>query len=168
MNAITGPLTGRAAELITLLRLQPRPEGGFYREVYRAAARVRPDDGRAARSALTNIHFLLARGGFSRWHRVSSSETWHWHEGSELELWVAPPDLREVARVRLGRAAVDVRPCYTLPPGWWQAARPAGEYVLVSCSVGPGFEFEDFGFLRDDATLVERLGGLDPEAVALL
>ena len=67
--------TDRAADLIAALQLRPHPEGGHFREVFRSAATVRPDDGRAARSALTTIDFLLARGqrsastGNTRWRR---------------------------------------------------------------------------------------------------
>lgn len=161
-------MADRAAELIGILRLQPHPEGGHYREVFRAAERVRPADGRPDRSGLTSIYFLLARGEYSRWHRVASSEAWHWYEGDELELTVAPPSFEQVARVRLGPARGDVRPSYTLPPGWWQAARPLGAYALCGCSVGPGFDFADFSFLRDQAELAERLRVLDPAAAALL
>ena len=161
-------MVDRAAELIETLRLQPHPEGGHFREVFRAAERVQPDDGRPARSGLTSIYFLLARGEFSRWHRVSSSEAWHWYEGDELELAVAAPSFEQVARIRLGTARGNVRPSYTLPPGWWQAARPLGAYALCGCSVGPGFDFADFSFLRDQGTLADRLRALDPDAAALL
>lgn len=161
-------MADRATELIQILRLQPHPEGGHYREIFRAAERVQPDDARAPRSGLTSIYFLLARGEFSRWHRVSSSEAWHWYEGEELELMVAPPSLEQVARIRLGSTQGVVRPSYTLPPGWWQAARPLGAYALCGCSVGPGFDFADFGFLRDQPALADRLLALDPAAAALL
>jgi len=158
----------RAAELIRALRLQPHPEGGHYREVFRAADRVRHDDGRPPRSSLTNIYFLLARGEVSRWHRVASSEAWHWYEGDELELLVAPPAFGEIARIRLGPTRGLVRPSYTLPPGWWQAARPLGSHALCGCTVGPGFDFADFDFLRDQAALADRLRELDPAAAGLL
>ena len=36
-----------------------------------------------------------------------------------------------------------------IPANVWQAARAEGPYSLVSCSVGPGFEFDDFELLRD-------------------
>jgi predicted cupin superfamily sugar epimerase len=64
----------RAAELVRLLQLQPHPEGGFYREIWRSSARVQTAD-RPERSAVTTIYFLLAAGGFSAWHRVRSR---HW------------------------------------------------------------------------------------------
>ena len=158
-----GPL-----ELIETLRLQPHPEGGHYREIYRAAEKVQPDDGRPLRSALTTIHFLLMRGEFSAWHRVASSEAWHWYEGEPLELVIAPPAFDRVARVRLGPTSADSRPSYTLPPQWWQAARPLGSHALCGCNVGPGFDFADFTFLRDEPSLVARLQALDLEAATLL
>nr|WP_309717851.1 cupin domain-containing protein [Armatimonas sp.] len=35
-------------------------------------------------------------------------------------------------------------PVHTIPAGAWQAARSLGEYTLVGCTVGPGFDFADF------------------------
>ncbi len=32
---------------------------------------------------------------------------------------------------------------------WWQAARPLGDYALVGCTVGPGFDFADFVLMSD-------------------
>jgi predicted cupin superfamily sugar epimerase len=31
-----------------------------------------------------------------------------------------------------------------VPRGWWQAARPLGEWTLVGCVVAPAFEFARF------------------------
>ena len=118
---------------------------------------------RAAR--VTTIYFLLAAGSFSAWHRVRSDEVWHWYEGEPLELLLAPPDLRNVQqRRRLGPVGVGVEPAIiTVPADWWQAARPLGSYSLCGCTVAPGFEFEDFAFLRDhaaerDALRISRAG----------
>jgi len=56
-----------------------------------------------------------------------------------------------------------------VPAGWWQAARPLGGYVLAGCTVGPGFEFADFTFLRDAAEAVEALRACGrPEDLELL
>lgn len=154
----------RAARLIEALGLQPHPEGGHYREIHRAAARVLPRDGRPERAAVTGIHFLLRAGEHSRWHRVASDETWHFHEGEALELLLAPPDVATVRRLRLGPALASDGPALTVPAGSWQAARPLGAYALVGCTVAPGFEFADFAFLRDDAGALERLRVTDPAA----
>jgi hypothetical protein len=158
----------RVEALTTWLRLAPHPEGGRYREIYRSADRVQPADGRPLRAALTSIHFLLAAGEQSRWHRVRSDEVWHFYEGEPVELLLAPPRVDRIARIELGPVDHSRRPTYTVPAGWWQAARPLGAYGLVGCTVGPGFDFADFSFLRDDAQLAQRLAALDAEAATLL
>ena len=79
----------RAAELIRELRLEPHPEGGYFREVFRSPQKVKPLDERPERSALTTIHFLLLKGQHSRWHRVASDEAWHFYEGDPLVVhWI--------------------------------------------------------------------------------
>jgi predicted cupin superfamily sugar epimerase len=40
-----------------------------------------------------------------------------------------------------------IEPVCVVPAGRWQAARSTGAFTLVSCSVGPGFDFEDFEML---------------------
>ncbi len=84
----------RVRELVDALALVPHPEGGHYREIYRSRAHVTPHDGRPTRVAFTAIHFLLAAGEASRWHRVASDEAWHHYEGDALELFGATPDGR--------------------------------------------------------------------------
>ena len=139
----------RAAELIRALALEAHREGGWYARVFRSELCVVPGDGRSKRSALTVIHYLLVAGTHSRWHRVCSDEAWHHHEGAPLELLVAPPDGGAIASVRLGPCSTTERPAHVVPAGWWQAARPLGDYALASCAVAPGFEWEDFTLLAD-------------------
>lgn len=158
----------RARELIDTLRLAPHPEGGFYRETWRSTLQVSTGPGRE-RAAATHIHFLLAAGGFSAWHRVSSDETWCWHEGGVLELLLATPGVDRIERRRLGRVAEGCEPSSTVPALWWQAARPLGDYALCGCSVAPGFEFADFSFLRDAAGKGRAaLARLAPDLLELL
>jgi uncharacterized protein len=137
----------RAAELIQGLGLTPHPEGGYFREVYRSAARVQPADGRADRLALTTIYFLLVAGQVSRWHRVASDEVWHYYEGDPLELLVADAGFSDVSRRLLGPVGDRTEPVHVVVASEWQAARPIGAYTLVGCTVGPGFEFSDFQML---------------------
>lgn len=134
----------RADELIRELELSPHPEGGHFREVFRSPRHVRPADGRPDRSALTVIYFLLRQGEVSRWHRVASDEAWSWLEGDPLELFVAADPALPGAPQRLGPVQGDARPVAVVPAGEWQAARSTGPYTLVTCMVGPGFDFADF------------------------
>ena len=153
----------RATELIRELDLVPHPEGGFFRESFRSRSRVLPVDGRSERAALTTVFFLLPDGHFSRWHAVSSDEVWHLYEGGPLELIVAPPDLTRIERTRLAPVGEKDRPAHTVPAGWWQTARPIGEYALAGCTVGPGFEYADFRLLADDPHAAAKIRALAPE-----
>jgi predicted cupin superfamily sugar epimerase len=148
MNSSMSP-RGRAAQLIAALGLAPHPEGGYFAEVHRSAVSVKPNDGRSARPALTSIYFLLPAGAVSRWHRVFSDEVWHFYEGAPLDLWTAAPDGGSAQRCRVGPHAEGQQAVAIVPAGWWQAARSTGEYSLVGCTVGPGFEFQDFTMAAD-------------------
>jgi predicted cupin superfamily sugar epimerase len=139
----------RARDLIASLGLQPHPEGGHYREVYRSALPVaRVADG-SPRAALTVIHFLLARGALSRWHQVGSDEAWHYIEGAPLQLSEFPAAGGAGRRTVLGPVATGSVPVHVVPAGCWQAAQTQGDYTLVACTVGPGFDFADFRLLAD-------------------
>lgn len=138
------------AELITRLALQPHPEGGWYREIYRSPTRV--ETSRGSRSALTTIYYLLEQGQLSRWHVVQADELWHFYGGAPLELFEYHPVPRKLMRHVLGPVAtVDAASGTTsvavIPKGVWQAARSLGPYSLLGCTVGPGFDFADFQFV---------------------
>lgn len=117
-----------ATELIARHDLAPHPEGGWYRETWRAEA----DPGE--RSPGTAILFLLEQGQRSHWHRVDADELWFWHAGAALEL-------------RIGGTAVmldGANPQARVPAGKWQAAQADAGWALVSCVVVPGFDFAGF------------------------
>ncbi len=148
----------RAADLVTRLSLLPHPEGGWYRELYRSRERVQT--ARGTRSALTTIHYLLERQQLSRWHVVDADEAWHFYGGEALELLEYDPAKRRLSRHVLGAVHDGNETVAVIPSGVWQAARSLGEYSLVGCTVGPGFEFEDFRFV---AALPEHAGHFTAE-----
>jgi hypothetical protein len=155
-------MTNRASELIKLLALVPHPEGGYYGEFYRADQKVVTAENQE-RTALTTIFFLLVDGQKSAWHRVKGEEAWHYYEGSRLELYQADPALERYSVTPIGPAGDGIRPAAVVPGGYWQAARTAGAYTLAGCTVGPGFEFEDFLLLRDDGEKSTELISRYPE-----
>jgi len=165
------PSHPRAAELVATLGLQPHPEGGWYRELFRSPREVQPVDGRGTRAALTTIDFLLCAGEHSAWHRVASDEAWHLLEGGPLRLWLLAPTLDSLQSVDLagpeaGLARTVRR--HVVPAHWWQAAVPLGEYVHVGATVGPGFDFADFAFGREQATFAATVRQRWPELAPLL
>ncbi len=134
--------------LIEELRLLPHPEGGWYRETWRAAANE------GERAAATAILFLLEAHQRSHWHRVDAAEIWLWHAGDPLLLSLAANDEGPVRDVRLGPdvLAGDC-PQYVIAPHEWQAAAPLpGKrgFTLVSCVVAPAFEFAGFTLAPPD------------------
>jgi uncharacterized protein len=134
-----------AREIVAELALQPHPEGGWYREIYRSRERVQT--GRGPRSALTTIHYLLEQQQSSRWHVVEADEVWHFYAGAPLELLEYDPAARRLVHHVLGDLREGNESVAVIAAGLWQAARSRGDYSLVGCTVGPGFEFEDFRFV---------------------
>jgi hypothetical protein len=125
-------------EVRAALDLRPHPEGGHYRELWRDKL---PGGGRGAASA---IHFLLAEGERSHWHRIDASEVWIWQAGAPLRLGLC---LEDSARkeFRLGPDAGNAEVFQAIvPPYAWQEAMSLGAWTLVSCIVAPAFQFEGF------------------------
>ena len=126
-----------AEDVIVHLHLAPHPEGGWYRETWRAPASP------GERSAGTAIFFLLKAGERSHWHRVDATELWVFQAGHPLMLSVA--DQVEVTSVWLG---VDLvagdQPQLVVQPRQWQAAQAVEGWALVTCLVVPSFEFAGF------------------------
>ncbi len=139
-------MAASAAELIARLDLQPHPEGGWYKETWRASE----SGGERAkeRSSATLIHFLLENGQRSHWHRVDATEIWLWHAGNPLTLSISKGESGIIEEVVLGPDLMAGQVAqHVIAAGDWQAAEPvagAHDYVLVSCVVSPGFEFSGF------------------------
>jgi len=127
-----------ADEIVRLLGLAPHPEGGWFRETWRAAA---PEGTRAAGTA---IYYLLAAGQVSRWHRVDAAEIWHWYGGGPLRLSLSADGHARRDSVLGPNLAAGQRPQVLVPAGDWQSAAPLGDWTLVGCTVSPGFEFTGF------------------------
>lgn len=134
--------------IVRKLQLQPHPEGGYFRELYRSAVNI-AYIGRE-RSALTTIYFLLEKNQASRWHQVDADEVWHFYEGGGLDLYLMKPDFSSVEKISLGEVSSGREPVKTVPAGWWQAAIPQGEFALCGCTVAPAFEFSGFRFLEKE------------------
>lgn len=132
-----------AAEIIARFDLEPHPEGGHFREIYRHV----PDGG--GRGAVTSIYYLLETAERSHWHRVDADEIWHFHAGAPLSLSVSV-DGRKVEIFRLGIEVGSAEPQRTVPAGAWQSAESLGAWTLVGCTVAPAFEFSGFEMAPPD------------------
>jgi len=161
-------MASRIDQLLELLGMKEHPEGGYYAEVWRSPLEVAPADGRGSRTALTTIYFLLPAGAVSRWHRVRSDEVWLHLEGAPLDLFRIPQEEWRVEHLRLGPLTPDQSPVHTIPANWWQAAKSLGDYTLVSCAVGPGFDFTDFELMGDLPAIADQVRDHLPHVQHLL
>jgi len=142
--------THSAAYWIERLHLTRHPEGGWFRETYRASETI-PEAGlptrfQGERSFSTAIQFLLERDDCSALHRLKSDEMWHFYDGSPLTVHLVAPDGRH-SPVLLGRdPEKGERLQAVAPAGYWFGAELAGsgDFALVGCTVAPGFDFSDF------------------------
>jgi predicted cupin superfamily sugar epimerase len=129
-----------AAAMVAALKLQPHPEGGWYRETWRAAETLP-----GGRALATSILFMLEAGQRSHWHRVDAAELWLFQAGAPLALSLADATCA-VETLTLGPDPLaGHRLQQLIPPGAWQAATgPTDGWTLVGCVVSPGFEFAGF------------------------
>ncbi|HQQ96844.1 MAG TPA: cupin domain-containing protein [Cyclobacteriaceae bacterium] len=133
-----------ASTIIEQLHLKPHPEGGYYRETFRATDTVRNAGGNL-RAAGTAIYYLLEDHDVSHFHRLSADELWFFHEGAPLEILTLQGG--GVHTICLGNNLSDGQAFQAvIPASTWFAARLKGGkgYSLVSCTVAPGFDFADF------------------------
>jgi predicted cupin superfamily sugar epimerase len=94
---------------------------------------------------------------------VTSDEVWNLYRGTlKLYLW----DEEKVTEMVLSSESNTF--CCVVPAGVWQAAEPMGESALVGCSVGPGFDFQDFSMLRDTPDLARLFLEQAPEYSAFV
>ncbi len=142
--------TRSATYWIDKLELEPHPEGGYYRQTYRAdlvlSHESLPPEFTGPRAASTAIYFLLDGDNVSAFHRLRSDELWHFYVGAQLEVHVID-ERGEYSEILLGgdpegggvlQAVVKA--------GCWFASKvkDAKSFALVGCTVAPGFDFEDF------------------------
>ena len=130
----------RAQALVKSLKLQPHPEGGYYRETYRGAPSAE-----GGRSTSTMIYFLLCADDRSCFHRIDADEGWHHYEGDPVRIHILEQE--KYRWIDVGRLEGECAPQAMIPAGLWFGAEvltgPHG-YALVGCTVAPGFEFSHF------------------------
>jgi uncharacterized protein len=138
-----------ADDIIKHLQLQPHPEGGFFKEIYRSPGIIPSQslpDFNGDRHYSTAIYFLLQQGDFSAFHRIKSDECWHFYEGGSLLIHVVDGE-GNYSCIRLGKNIHEGEVFqFVVAAGNWFASEPAPgtNFILVGCTVAPGFDFADF------------------------
>ena len=138
------------SKLIDSYKLQPHPEGGYFKETYRSEGKIISSDSLDQfpnnRNYSTAIYFLIEKNNFSALHRIKSDEVWHFYEGDTLE--VIEIDLEgKLIRTEVGRELDKGQAFqYMVKAGHWFGSRVlnGGDFSFVGCTVAPGFDFKDF------------------------
>jgi len=143
-----------SAYWIRKLGLEPHPEGGYYRQTYRADLVLEglPRQFSGPRAASTAIYFLLEGENFSAFHRLRSDEVWHFYLGATVTVHVIEADGR-YSQVQLGSdpEAGEVLQAVVKAGRWFASQIKDGRsFALVGCTVVPGFDFEDFELAERD------------------
>ena len=135
----------QAEELIKHFDLQPHPEGGFFKESYRASGKTKTASGE--RSFSTGIYFLIPAGKKSSLHRLASDEGWHFYLGDPLKLFQISSDDKFSETILGHDVSVGQKLQHFVPAGDWFGAMPlsgSNGFSFVGCTVAPGFDFADF------------------------
>lgn len=150
-----------ANALIKQFNLLPHPEGGYYKETYKATEYIvknaLPERFRADRFFSTAIYFLLEKGNFSAFHKIKSDECWHFYAGETLLVYVIH-STGNLEIIRLGNN-IEMGEVfqYVVPANCWFASEPAAHtnFSFVGCTVAPAFNFADFELAKAN-TLIQQ------------
>ena len=149
-RTIPGILMKTAEYWIKALSLEPHPEGGFYKEIYRNKLKVTSKKNSQNRNAATSIYYLLNDSDKSHFHRLKSDEIWYHHEGGTLIVCMIDESGKYIEN-KLGKNPEQNEELQIIVPAGTifgaYVAKSSG-YVLMGCMVNPGFEFEDFEIME--------------------
>ncbi|HEY2583900.1 MAG TPA: cupin domain-containing protein [Mucilaginibacter sp.] len=142
-----------ASYWIEHLKLQPHPEGGYYKEVFRSEQQVSRLRDNKVKQACTSIYYLLEGTNYSGFHRLLSDEIWYFHKGVPLLIHSIGENGRYAAIELSDSASGNLS--VVIPGGVWFAAEiPSGNgFALASCAVAPGFDFSEFEMAKKEELL---------------
>lgn len=136
------------------LGLLPHPEGGYYKELYRAQGIVSqpnlPMRYSGGRVYSTAIYYLLESKDFSSLHRLASDEQWFHIDGSALTIHSIAPDGNYTKNLIGKKLENGETPYAIVPHGCWFGGTvdTPDSFALVGCVVAPGFDFADFELVK--------------------
>jgi len=143
-------MNGAEQQWIQSLQLREHPEGGWFREFYRADETIPhhslPSRFSGDRHFSTAIYFLLNETDFSAFHRIKQDELWHFYDGASLTIHMIDPT-GNYSAVKLGKNIQAGETLVTAVKAGWLFGATVNDnrtYGLVGCTVAPGFDFEDF------------------------
>ncbi len=158
-----------AKDYIKKLYLSPHPEGGYFKEIYRADGIIAqpnlPMRFSGGRAYSTAIYYLLESGDFSSLHRLKSDEQWFHIDGGALMIHSIDPKGNYIKHKIGKNLDAGELPYAVVPHGNWfgGSVDDVQPFALVGCVVAPGFDFDDFELAKKD-----HLRKLFPQHTALI
>lgn len=160
----------KAKYYIQKLELIKHPEGGYYREIYRANEMFYIEQPKKVlkRNASTSIYFLLDGKQISKFHRLKSDELWHFYDGSTIKLYVINEDGKLITHLIGNDLSYGATFQIVINKESWFAAELLDKksFALIGCTVSPGFDFTDFE-LADRKILLEKFPVYKKEIIRL-
>lgn len=135
-----------AKKYIEKLHLEPHPEGGYFKEIYRSGEIILPEGlphrFRNKRNISTSIYFLLEGKQKSYFHKLKSDEIWHFYDGCGVNIYIID-NSGNLSEVSIGK---DSELQAVIENNNWFAAelKDIKSFCLLGCTVAPGFDFDDF------------------------
>lgn len=125
---------------IDKLNLEPHPEGGYFKQT--DYSEIPYENNNKELPLYTNIYFLLTPESPSHFHQLTSDELWYYHAGNSLTVHSLHEDGRyTTATLGLNEGQVLH---HNVQAGTIFGSTVEEGYALVSCTVIPGFDFDDF------------------------
>jgi predicted cupin superfamily sugar epimerase len=144
----------KALYYIRKLQLKKHPEGGYFREIYRAGDIVLIDlpNKKVKKNFSTSIYFWLEGRQFSAFHKLDADETWHFYDGSSVKIYIIDSDGKFVEIVLGKKTEIGEVFRATIKKNNWFAAEVLSKrsFAFIGCTVVPGFDFSDFELGRRD------------------
>jgi len=134
--------------LIERLRLEPHPEGGWFRRIYTDDTLLATSAGERPRA--TSIHYLLTRGSPRGYLHRNRSTILHFLQSGGPVKYLLVDRGGNLRPVVLGTAD-DQALFLEVPGGCWKASMllAGASHALVSEVVVPGFDFADHEYMSD-------------------
>ena len=140
-----------AKQIIEALGMQPHlVEGGYFVEPYRSEELIPqvglPERYSSERAFGTAIFYLLTPDTCSALHRLASDEIFHFYLGDPATMLQLHPD-GSAEVITLGQNILEGQELQVVVPwGTWQGSflNEGGQFALLGCTMGPGFEWADY------------------------
>merc|ERR1712062_236678 len=130
-------------EIVSNLKLESHPEGGFFKRIYQSEKMIETSSG--LRHSMTSINFLLTEENFSGFHLLTQqTEIVYFHQGSKIRYHCIDENGTYSEKI-----LSNVSPVQIFQPNTWIAGEVFREkdsdpnFALISAAVSPGFDFAD-------------------------